>query len=140
MIKGIVIISKDKIGLLADISYIFAKEKINIEQIDANLVDNTAIIMLGVESTKYKKAKAALIRNKYHILAEKSFVVKLEDTPGSFSKLTKKLADAKINILNVHVIGKEGKYVYDSITVNKPKDAKDILRDELVEELIEEAE
>lgn len=132
MIKKLVIISKDKLGLLADISYILAKEKINLESIDANAVENKAIITLGVLSAQYKKAKEALKRNKYKILSEKSFMIQVKDKPGMFAELTKRLTDARINILNCHAIGKQDGYIYVSINVNKPKHAKVVLEDVII--------
>lgn len=127
MMKEIIIVSKDRVGLIADISYILANEKINIEQIDVNVTEDKAIIRLGVLSAKYEKAKSALERSGFEVLPPKSLVVKLEDKPGSLAELSKKLAEAKINILNIHVIGKNNTDVFDSIIVDKPKQAKKVL-------------
>lgn len=121
------VIAKDKVGLLADISYVLAKEKISIEQIDANVIGENAIISLGFLSAKYEKAKTALEKNKYAVLPIHSFIVKLEDKPGALAEVSKKLANAKINILNVHVLGKQNGYVFDSIVVDKQKKAKKVL-------------
>lgn len=127
MIKDLIIISKDRVGLLADISYILSKEKINIEQVDANVLGDKAVIVIGVMSSKYEKAKEALERNKYNVLPAPSIIVKLEDKPGTLAEITRKLADAHINITNIHVLGKHEGYVFDSITVDKPAEARKIL-------------
>ncbi len=125
--KELVIIAKDKVGLLADISYVLSMEKINIEQIDANVMDEKAVITLGVLTAKYDKAKAALEKNRYEVLPAESLVVRLNDLPGALAELTRRLADAKINITNVHVLGKKDGAVFDSITVDKPRDARRLL-------------
>ncbi len=127
MIKEVVVVSKDKLGLLADLSYVLAKEKINIENVDANILGERAVVRLGVLSAKYEKAKSALEQNRYEVLHADSLVVRLEDKPGALAEMTRKLADAKINILNAHVLWKQGAYVFDSITVDKPKEAKKVL-------------
>ena len=134
MIKELIVISPDKTGLLADISYVLAKEKVNIEQIDANVVGQNAIVRLGVLSAKYEQGRKALEASKYEVLSSESFVIKLEDKPGMLAEVSKKLADAKINVLNIHVLGKQNEYVFDSITVDKPKEAKKVLGSMLVSE------
>lgn len=134
MIRELVIVSKDKVGLLADISYVLAKEKINIEQVDANVLHENAVVMVGVLSAKYEKAKDALKKNKYKVLPSESIVVRLEDKPGALAEMARKLADAKINMTNIHVLGKNGEYVYDSINVDKPREARKVLGASVVNE------
>lgn len=127
MIKELVVVAQDKVGLLADISYVLAKEKINVEQIDANVVSDKAVISIGILSAKYESAKKALLKNNMEVLPAESIVVRLEDKPGELAALARKLADAKINMTNVHVLGKDGAHVFDSISVDKPREARKIL-------------
>lgn len=134
MIRELVIVSKDKVGLLADISYVLAKEKINIEQVDASVLNENAVVMVGVLSARYEKAKEALEKNRYKVLPSESIIVKLEDKPGALAEMSRKLADAKINMTNIHVLGKDGEYVFDSVTVDKPKEARKVLGSAVVNE------
>ncbi len=134
MIKELVIIAKDKIGLLADVSYVLSKEKINIEQIDANVFGEKGVITVGVQSAKYEAAKKALEKNSFEVLPAESIIVRLEDKPGALAELTRKLADAHVNILNVHVVGKKEGAVFDSLTVDKPKKARKVLGGAIVSE------
>jgi predicted amino acid-binding ACT domain protein len=134
MIKELTIVAKDKLGLLADISYVLAKEKVNIEQIDANMIGGRAVINVGVLGAAYTKAKAAVEKNGYEVLPAESLIVKLEDKPGALAELARRLADGKVNVMNVHVVGKEGTAVYDSITVDRPKEARAILGSAVVNE------
>ena len=61
--KTITIISEDRVGLLADISYILAKSKVNIDEINADIVDGKAVIKLAVGDKE--KATKALADNGY---------------------------------------------------------------------------
>ncbi|MDD5337346.1 MAG: ACT domain-containing protein [Candidatus ainarchaeum sp.] len=133
MIREIILLAKDRLGLVADISYVLAKEKINIEQISANVVDGKTIIMLGVLSAKHEKAKSALERNGFEILPSKSLGVKLEDRPGALADVSRSLAEAKVNVLNIHILGKCEGNVYDSIVVDRPKEARKVLGSAIVE-------
>jgi predicted amino acid-binding ACT domain protein len=137
MIRKISIIAKDRVGLLSDISYILAKEKVNIEEIDAQAIEGEkAVIMLGVESNNYDKAKKALERNGYAPLPENSFIISLEDKPGELAKISKILSERKINILKVATVGrnKERNVMLVEIVVNKPKEAKRILDEYVISE------
>ncbi|VVB98085.1 Bifunctional uridylyltransferase/uridylyl-removing enzyme [uncultured archaeon] len=134
MIKELMVIANDKVGLLAEISYVLAKEKINIEQIDVNVMGAKAVILIGVLSARYEKAKGAVEKNGYAVLPAESLIVKLDDRPGELAALARRLADARINILNVHVLNKQGEAVYDSITVDKPREARKVLGSAVVNE------
>ncbi len=137
MIRKISIIAKDRVGLLSDISYILAKEKVNIEEIDAQAIEGEkAVIMLGVESNNYDKAKKALEKNGYAPLPENSFIISLEDKPGELARISKILSERKINIMKVATVGKnkENKHMLIEIIVNKPKEAKRILDEYVISE------
>lgn len=135
MIRELIIVARDKIGLLADISYILTKEKINIEQIGANAIGNNAVISLGVLSAKYNKARSALEKNKYSILPMESIIVKMKDKSGALAEMTRKLANAKISILNIHKLGKQNEYAFVSIIVDKQRKTKKILSNIIVNEM-----
>jgi hypothetical protein len=132
MIKKIVIFEEDRVGLIADLSYVLGKEKINIESIDAAAVDGKAVITIGVPSAKYSKAVEALVNNKFQMLPEEKIIIKIEDKAGSLAAITTKLADAKVHIEAINVIAKKGDYVYDTISVDKPKIALKVLAQYIV--------
>ncbi len=129
--KPISIVCDDKIGLLADISYILSKNRINIEAITTNSVGKKAIIILVVN--KPDKAIQVLGNNGYNNLSQDYFVVKLEDKAGELNKITQILADAKINITNVHLLGRDGNSSLVAIKADKMRKAKELLKDMLAE-------
>ena len=129
--KPISILCDDKIGLLADISYILSKNRINIEAITTNTVGKKAIIILVVN--KPDKAIQVLSNNGYSNLSQDYFVVKLEDKAGELNKITQTLADAKINISNVHLLGRDGNSSLVAIKADKMRKAKELLKDVLAE-------
>ena len=129
--KPISIVCDDKIGLLADISYILSKNRINIEAITTNSVGKKAIIILVVN--KPDKAIQVLGNNGYSNLSQDYFVVKLEDRAGELNKITQTLADAKINITNVHLLGRDGNSSLVAIKADKMRKAKELLKDMLAE-------
>lgn len=109
--KQITILVDDKVGLLADISFILGKAHINIESIDVNVAAGKAIINLTIKDEK--RAKQLLEANHYKVYEQDVVVVSLDDVPGELSKVSKTLADGGVNIESVHMVTRAGgKTVY----------------------------
>lgn len=128
--KSITVIADDEIGLLADMSYVLGKAKINIDSIRGDVVSKKAIVTLFLSDPE--KAKRVLTEAGYTVMEFNTVVIKLNDEPGELSKITKMLSDSGINIQNVHVVSKSDKATVLSITVDTPKKAMNVLKDCLV--------
>ncbi|MFA6530775.1 MAG: ACT domain-containing protein [Candidatus Micrarchaeia archaeon] len=128
--KAITIVADDRIGLLADMSYILGKARINIESVSVDVVGGKAVVVLMVKDPK--AAKEVLERNNYKVNEENSVVIKLSDQPGELSRVTAMLAKEKIDIKNVHMLSRDGKASILSITVDRPRKAEEMLKDLIV--------
>jgi len=128
--KTLTIVADDKVGLLADISYILGKSKINIDTINVEVVAAKAMITLGLHD--FDKAKSVLEASGYKVTEANMVVVKLNDQPGELSRITKLLAKEGINIENVLMLSRDTSSTVLAIAVDKPKRASDLLKDVLV--------
>lgn len=128
--KSITIVADDKVGLLADISYILAKESINIESLNVDVISDKAVIILNVKDGN--KARSALEISGYKVTEENMVIVKLDDKPGELSRITKMLAESSINIDNVLILTRDGKHTVLSLAVNDTKKASELLKDYLM--------
>lgn len=131
--RDVTIITEDKVGLLADISYILGKAKINIESISVTSVGGKAVITILVKSPE--KAEDVLRKNGFKVSSGNIIFVKLEDKPGALSEIAKMLADNKINVENLNLVSKDGRNTVVGITVDRPRKAKTILEKYLVENM-----
>jgi len=129
--KEISIITDDRVGLLADISYILGKAKINIESIAASAVGGKAVLSIVVKD--YDRAKSVLENSGFKITAGNVIFVKLEDKPGMLAEIAKMLAESGINVENLHLVSKDGKHTIVGLTVSNPKKTKTLLADYLIE-------
>ncbi|MFP3950462.1 MAG: ACT domain-containing protein [Candidatus Micrarchaeia archaeon] len=129
--KDLSVITDDKVGLLADISYILGKARVNIESLSATSVGGKAIITLLVKNSK--KASEVLERNGFKISSGNVIFVKLEDKPGTLSEVAKLLADNKINVGNLNLISRDGRHTVVGVTVDRPRKAKKVLDPFLIE-------
>lgn len=128
--KTITIVADDRVGLLADISYILGKAKVNIESIGVDVVATKAVITLSIKNAD--KAKQVLEQNGYKVTETNVLVIKLEDKPGELSRITTMLAQEGINISNVHMLSRDGKTTILALVVDKPRRARKMLADCLV--------
>ena len=123
--KEITIVADDKVGVLADISYILGKAKINIESVAASAMEGKAIITLMLKDEK--RAADLLKNNGYHVLESEIFVIKLKDQPGQLSDLSKELSEAGVNLSSLYVVAREKGVTVVALRVDKPQKAKKIL-------------
>jgi len=96
------IVAKDRVGLLADVSDALGKEGINIEFVSVETTANTAIVHLKVGNSP--AAKKCLTAAGFRVVDKHNLLLRLKDRPGELAKVSRKLADAGINIKNVYIL------------------------------------
>lgn len=125
--KSVTIISNDKIGLLADISYVLSKSRINIESVAVDVVAGKAIINLMLSDAQ--KGKNALVKSGYDVEEANTVVIKLKDEPGQLNLISDVLSKGGINIENLQILSRAKDQTVLSIKVDKPKKAEGLLKE-----------
>ena len=128
--KQITIVADDKIGALADISYILGKAKLNIESLSAEVYGGKLMINITVKDEK--RAASLLTANNYKVLESEILIVKVKDEPGELSKVSKILKEGDVNIGSLYLLARGDGFSLDAIKVDKPKKAKSMLKSYLV--------
>lgn len=123
--KQMTVVTDDKVGVLADISYILGKAKINIDSVVAVSMEGKAIVSLFLKDEK--RAAELLKANGYRILESEILVVKLRDQPGELSKISSLLTAQKVNIVNLYIVAKEKGNTLVALRTDKPAKAKKLL-------------
>jgi hypothetical protein len=123
--KTITIVADDKVGLLADISYILAKTKINIESVNVDVVAGKAIITIGIHDPV--KSKVAVEAAGYKVEDPNTIVIKIKDEPGEFDRVKAVVAKEGVKIEKSNLLSNDGKIAVMSVTVDKPKRANVVL-------------
>jgi hypothetical protein len=129
-VKSITIVADDKVGLLADISYVLAKSKINIESVNVEVVAGKAIIAIGIHDPA--KAKAVVEAAGYKCEDPSSIVIKLDDRPGEMERVKEMLAKEGVKIQELRTLSKNGTAMVLSLTVDKAKRASTVLAQHLL--------
>ncbi len=123
--KQLTVLVDDKVGLLANLSYLLGRSKINIESISVASVGGKAVINLSVKDTK--RTMEVLEANGYRCLQSDSMVVRLANRPGELAKMTRLLADSKINIEQASVVSQDEATSIYALRVDKPAKAEKVL-------------
>lgn len=122
----LVLVASDKVGLLAKIARTLAKAKINIESISGEAVGRKAIIRMVVSNDV--KATEALKKAGYDVVPSDALVVKLANKPGALAELAEKLAKARVNIENVHLVHKGDREGIFALKTDAPGKAGKLLK------------
>jgi len=124
-IKQLIVVAEDRVGLLADISYILGKARINIDALSAESQGNKCIIELSVRNEK--KATELLANNGYQVLQQDVLVVRIKDDPGQMAHFSSRLSKEKINLISLNLIAKQGGYDTYALKVDHAAKAKRVL-------------
>ena len=128
--KQITIVTDDKVGVLADVSYILGKAKINIEALSVEVHGGKAMINISVKDEK--KAIRLLTANSYKVLESEIIIVKVKDEPGELARISKLLHDGGVSVESLYLLARGEGFSLDAIQADKPRKAKEILRDYVV--------
>ena len=125
--KSVTIIAEDKVGLLADISYVLAKSRINIDSVNVDIVSKNAVISLGISDPK--KGKEVLESAGYKVDTNALVIrTKKENVEEIKAELQKK--GVKISEMNL-LCEDEEVQIY-SMAVDKKKRAAEVLAQFLI--------
>lgn len=128
--KTITIVADDKVGLLADISYVLAKSKINIESVNVEVVGGKAIIAIGVHDVV--RGKTTVEAAGYKVEEPNTIVIKIKDEQGEYERIVDAVKKEGTKILGSKTLSKDGKVAVMSLTVDKPKKAVSVLSSYLI--------
>ncbi|MBU0532259.1 hypothetical protein KKB44_02075 [Candidatus Micrarchaeota archaeon] len=121
--KSVTIISDDRVGLLADISYILGKSSVNIEGLVVDVVGGRAVISLEVKDPK--KAKDVLESNGFATARPDAIVIKVANS--SVGKVTELLEGEKVHIQDMTTLSSDARTTVYAVNVDKPRKAAKML-------------
>lgn len=123
--KTITVVSKDRIGLLADISYLLGKGRVNIEGVSVDLCAGTAVIALTIKNAD--KAERILCDGGYCVNRSDTLVIKHPKCMNCKDQIVGMLATQKIAVENLNMISDDTENCVFSMNVNKPRKAVKVL-------------
>ena len=105
--KTLSIIQKNHPGLLAEITTLIEEANIPLEDFSGQVVGNTAVISLTMKP--FEKAFRLLSEKGYRIVTSDHLLIRLEAHPGALAELSRRLAEAKVDVRAMHIVNKDEK-------------------------------
>ncbi len=128
--KALNIIQEDHPGLLAEVTTLLEAEGIAVQDFAGQSVGNTAVISLTVE--RYKEAFRLLTDAGYRVIASEHLLVRLEKHPGALAELSRRLAEANVDVRGMHIVNKDEKAGIVALETVDHQRAREVLKDILV--------
>ncbi len=124
------IVTKNRVGLLSEITELLGNAGINIESVDVEGTRENVIVRILTNNEK--KARELLTDNGYRVLESEVMVVRIKDRPGELAKFARQMAAGNIKIETIYMLGKDGGEGILAVKVDKPADAKKLLESQKV--------
>ncbi|HEY5595946.1 MAG TPA: hypothetical protein VIL47_01610 [Candidatus Bipolaricaulota bacterium] len=112
-------------GELDRLTHALAGTKVNIKALAA--VVSSPQPLIGIVGDEDAKVREALEKGGYAFEEHDLVMISMPDQPGELARVTRKLADALVNIESVYLIAKAGMEVQFGLTVDNMQKAKHAL-------------
>ena len=127
----IIVMARNEVGVIADISRVLADSSINIETIGVDSLGDKGSISLTTDD--YDGALFALTAAGFKTVSDESLLVRLHDEPGALAKVAERLKQAGINIQSLQIVDRREGHTTVAIVTNDRAKAEDLMdRDDIV--------
>ena len=126
----IIVMAKDEVGVIADISRVLADSSINIETISVEALGDKGAISLTTND--YDGALMALTRAGFKTVTDESLLVRLRDEPGALAKVAERLKLAGINIQSIQIVDRREGSTTVAIVTNDRARAEGVIDREAI--------
>lgn len=128
--KGLTIVQEDHPGLLAEVTTLLEQEGIAVHDFAGISLGNTAVISLTVDRSE--EVFRMLTDAGYRVIASDHLLVRLEKHPGALAELSRRLAEADVDMRGMHIVNKDEKYGIVALETVEYEKARVVLKDILV--------
>ncbi|MDE2843323.1 MAG: ACT domain-containing protein [Chloroflexota bacterium] len=103
--ERIVIMARDEVGVLADITNTLAQASINLESINTQVDGEHGTIIISTDDTD--RALTALADAGYSAVTDDALLVRLKDEAGALARVAQRFSEAGINIRSAHILDRK---------------------------------
>ena len=112
----ILVIAKNEVGVIADISRALADADINIETISAEGLHDKGVITLTTDAND--NAARILTNAGFKVVSDESLVLRLADEPGALAKVAERFKRAGVNIQSLHILERRGSHTLVALSAD----------------------
>lgn len=125
--KILTVVEKNRPGLLAEMATRLEQLGVNVLNISVQTSGDQALIALQAEP--YERCHGLLVDAGYQVYTSDHLLVRVEDQPGALAEVSRRLANVEIDIRNVHVVHRDGRYSILALETDNPYRAGQVLDD-----------
>ena len=130
IMNRIIVMAKNEVGVIADISKALADEGINIETISAEGLCEKGVITLTTDA--YDDALRVLTHAGFKTVSDESLVIRLPDEPGALAKVAERFKNAGVNIQSLHIIDRRNGHALVALSADDRAKAETIVDSTIV--------
>lgn len=128
--KQITLLTRKDPAELTRVATLLGEAGININDVDADNVQETGIIVLSVD--RYDDALRVFADHGLRAITQDTLVIRLEDKPGALATIARKLRDADVDVRSMHILRRDASESLVSLVASDNAKARELLADVLV--------
>ncbi len=129
-VNRIIVMARDEVGVIADISQALADEGINMESINAQVAGEEVTIVLTTDRTD--RALYILNQAGFKAVGDDALVLRLPDEPGALAGVAGSLKEAGINIESMHILSRQAGYAMIALKTDNRAEAMAAIGDGVI--------
>ncbi len=129
-VSRIIVMARDEVGVIADISQALADEGINVESINAQVVGEEVTVILTTD--RYDRALYILNQAGFKAVSDDALVLRLPDEPGALAGVAGSLKDAGVNIESMHILSRQAGYAMIALKTDNRAEAVAAIGSEVI--------
>jgi len=131
-VKVLTVIEQNHPGLLAEVTSVLERARVDILDFSGQVVGDTAVISLQLRP--YQAAFRVLSDAGYRVVSHDHLLVRLDRRPGALAALSRRLADAQVDVRGMHIVNKDEAACIVALEARQTEKARNVLADSLVVE------
>ena len=112
----IIVMARNEVGVIADISRTLADNGLNIETISAEALGNKGVVTLTTDD--YDEALRTLTEAGFKTVADEALVLRLKDEPGALAKIAERFKNEGVNLQSLHIVDRRDGYTTVALTAD----------------------
>ena len=104
----IIVMAKNEVGVIADISRVLADKGLNIEAISAEALGDKGVVTLTTNDDD--DALRVLTDAGFKTVTDEALVLRLRDEPGALARVAERFKDAGVNLQSLHIVDRRDGY------------------------------
>ena len=129
-VDRIVIMAKNEVGVIADITRMLAEVRINVETLNIEPGGDRGAVVLTVDNTDH--ALSVLNQAGYKAVSDDALVLRLRDEPGALAGVADSLKQAGVNIQSMHILNRQDGYAMIALTADDRERAQAAIDDSVI--------